>query len=104
MARAWARGEVPVGRAQKAAVAAHAAARETTGPAVAAARAAGHAVASAHMAEHALGAVIYGLKALPANAAMEEHTWQLSRLPPDLRELVATALERRLPMRFPLRH
>src|SRR6476619_6497188 len=59
-ARAWARGEVPVGAAQKAAVKAHAAARSVTNEAaVAAARAAGHAVATAHMAEHSLGPMIY---------------------------------------------
>src|SRR5439155_15594666 len=46
IARAWARGEVSVGDARKAAVAAHAAARAMTSkPAIAAARAAGHAVA-----------------------------------------------------------
>src|SRR5688500_4191886 len=51
--RAWSRGEVPVGAAQKAAVGAHAAARAVTDPAaVAAARAAGHAVATAHAADH----------------------------------------------------
>src|SRR3954469_12188461 len=45
-ARAWARGEVRVGAAQKAAVAAHAAAREATDKgAIAVARAAGHAAA-----------------------------------------------------------
>src|SRR5881394_2649753 len=64
-ARAWARGEVSGGTAQKAAVRAHAAAREMTSKsAIAAARAAGHAVATAHMADHSLGAVIYALKAL----------------------------------------
>lgn len=103
VARAWARGEVPVGQAQKAAVAAHAAAREAAGKAVAAARAAGHAVATAHMAEHSLGAVIYGLKAIEQSEVPAEHAWQLSLLPEDLRELVASALARRLPGRFPIR-
>src|SRR5258708_9916452 len=50
IARAWARGEVPVGAAQKAAVAAHAAARAAKSrSATAAARAAGHAAATAHV-------------------------------------------------------
>lgn len=103
VARAWARDEVPVGEAQKASVAAHAAAREATGNAVAAARAAGHAVATAHMAEHSLGAVIYGLKALEPHEVKSEHAWQLSRLPEELRELLVSALARRLPGRFPIR-
>jgi hypothetical protein len=102
VARAWARGEVPVGQAQKAAVAAHAAAREATGKSVAAARAAGHAVATAHMAEHSLGAVIYGLQALDPHEVAADHAWQLSRVPPDLLELVVSALARRLPSRFPI--
>ena len=101
-ARAWARGEIPVGHAQKAAVAAHAAARAVSGEAVAVARAAGHAAATAHMADHSLGAVIYGLKALEQGEVAEEHAWQLSSLPADLRELVTTALARRLPGRFPV--
>lgn len=102
VARAWARNEVPVGEAQKAAVAAHAAAREATGKSVAAARAAGHAVATAHMAEHSLGAVIYGLQVLESHEVAAEHAWQLSRVPPDLLELVVSALARRLPGRFPI--
>lgn len=53
-ARAWARGEIAVGEARAAAVAAHAAAREATDPpARAAARAAGHAAATAQVASHA---------------------------------------------------
>jgi hypothetical protein len=31
-----------------------------------------------------------------------EHAWQLSHLPADLRELVASALEQRMPGRFPI--
>lgn len=91
-----------MGPAQKAAVAAHAAAREATDKSVAAARAAGHAVATAHMAEHSLGAVIYGLQALEPHEVAAEHVWQLSRVPPDLLELVVSALARRLPGRFPI--
>src|SRR5262245_42010978 len=67
IAREWARGEVSVGDTMKAAVGAHAAAREATSQsATAAARAAGHAVATAHMADHCLGVVLYGLKAVEA--------------------------------------
>lgn len=98
VARAWARGEVPVGAAQKAAVRAHAAARAVKSEtATAAARAAGHAVATAHMADHSLGAAHYALKALAAAAAPVEgeRSWQMEQLPESVRELVASALDRR---------
>jgi hypothetical protein len=98
IARAWARGEASVGDAQKAAVAAHAAAREATSEsATAAARAAGHAVATAHMADHCLGPVIYGLKAIKAagGSADDELAWQLKQLPHEVRELVVSALANR---------
>jgi Imm-5 like putative immunity protein len=94
-ARAWARGEVRVGVAQKAAVAAHAAARAVTNrSAVAAARSAGHAVATAHMADHSLGPVIYALKALEGKGVSTdaERKWQLEQLPAELREFVVSAL------------
>jgi hypothetical protein len=69
-ARAWARGEIRVGEARTAALAAHAAARDAiAGPAAgctaarraasAAARAAGHAAATAHVASHARGVTFY---------------------------------------------
>jgi hypothetical protein len=102
IARAWARGEVPVGDAQKAAVAAHAAAREATNPAAtAAARAAGHAVATAHMADHCLGGASYAVKALEAAGAPTagERAWQLRRLPEGVRELVGSALATRFTRR-----
>jgi hypothetical protein len=95
VARAWARGEVRVGAAQKASVAAHAAAREVTDKAaIAAARAAGHAVATAHMADHCLGPVIYGLKSIEATGrdACTERAWQMKQLPPHLRRLVELRL------------
>ena len=94
--RAWVRGEVKTGVAQRAAVAAHAAAREATDKAaVAVARAAGHAVATAHFADHSLGPMIYGAKAMEAagGSAGDERAWQLARLPDEVRELVITALE-----------
>ena len=96
--RAWVRGEVKTGVAQRAAVAAHAAARETTDKAaVAVARAAGHAVATAHFADHCLGPVIYGAKAVEAagGSADDERAWQLARLPDEVRALVISALEQR---------
>jgi hypothetical protein len=98
IARAWARGEVSVGEAQKAAVGAHAAAREVAGTsATAAARAAGHAVATAHMADHCLGASSYALKAVNAAGAStgEERAWQLAQLPADVQGLIASALNSR---------
>jgi hypothetical protein len=96
--RAWVRGDVKTGVAQRAAVAAHAAAREATDTAaVAVARAAGHAVATAHFADHSLGPVIYGAKAVEAagGSANDEYAWQLTRLPDEVRALVISALERR---------
>lgn len=92
--RAWVRGEVKTGVAQRAAVAAHAAhaaARQATDKAaVAVARAAGHAVATAHFADHSLGPVIYGAKAVEAagGSADDERDWQLSQLPEQVRALV----------------
>jgi len=96
--RAWVRGELKTGVAQRAAVAAHAAAREATDTAaVAVARTAGHAVATAHCADHCLGPVIYGARAVEAagGSANDEHAWQLARLPYEVRALVISALERR---------
>ncbi len=65
MGRAWARGEVSVGQARAASVAAHTVARAALHEAaIAAARSAGQAVATAHMADHSLGAAIYAVKAV----------------------------------------
>jgi len=94
IARAWARGEVPVGAAQKASLGAHAAAREALTPtATAVARAVGQAVATAHMADHSLGGALYALKAVEADGKSTdvEGLWQLERLPLELRELVLSA-------------
>jgi len=98
-ARAWAAGGIPVGTAQKAAVAAHAAARTATDrAAVAAARAAGHAVATAHMADHSLGGTLYAMKAVEAAGgdADAERAWAVAQLPDAVRALVVSALEARL--------
>ncbi len=84
-ARAWARGEIRCGAARKAALAAHAAAREAgDGAAVAAARAAGHAAATTHVARHSAGAGLYAAKAAFISGGHEgldrERKWQLERL------------------------
>jgi hypothetical protein len=80
-ARAYARGEIRVGVARQAALAAHAAAGMATDPAaIAAARAAGHAAATAHVARHALGPVMYATKAAGFAANAQEHDWQLQHL------------------------
>jgi hypothetical protein len=85
-ARAWTRGEIRVGEARAAAVAAHAAARAAEeGAARAAARAAGHAAATAHMAGHARHAAAYAVKAAAAVGVASEFDWQYRRLPEHLR-------------------
>lgn len=95
-ARSWSRAEVPAGTCMKAAVAAHAAARETQHPAaVAVARAAGHAAATAHAADHCLGVVFYGLKAVDPTDVENEREWQLEKIPAQLRGLIVSALETR---------
>ncbi|QDT14330.1 putative immunity protein [Alienimonas californiensis] len=104
-ARLWAGGGVRVGVGQRAAWAAHAAAREAVGDpaAVAAARAAGHAAATAHMADHSLGPVLYGLRAIAAAGGDvdAEQRRQLERLPEDLRELATSAIAARPGWRAP---
>ena len=87
-ARAWTRGEIRVGQARTAALAAHAAARDTDDAAArAAARAAGHAAATAHVAGHARGAASYAVKASAASGATREAGWQHRHLPQHLRPL-----------------
>lgn len=70
-ARAWARGEIRVGEARTAALAAHAAARAAVDhpAACAGARAAAHAAATAHVARHAGHAAAYTARA----AALAAH-------------------------------
>jgi len=93
-ARAWTHGEIRVGPARAAGVAAHAAARDADEDAArAAARAAGQAVGTAHMAGHARHAAAYAVKAVTyaahptdaAAAAAMEGDWQYRRLPEHLR-------------------
>jgi hypothetical protein len=93
-AKGWRRGKATVGEARKAAVSAHALARESSDPvAIAVARSVGHAVAAAHMADHSLGAAWYALKAVKnaGKSADEERKWQDGQLPPEIRELVLSA-------------
>jgi len=88
---AWARGEIEVGEARAAAIAAHTAAREADRDAArAAARAAGHAAATAHMAAHARHAAGYAARAVayaaaPAAALAGERDLQYRCLPEHLR-------------------
>ena len=103
-ARAWARGEGSTGAAQKAACAAHAAAREARTPeAIAAARTAGHAAATAHFADHSLVAANYALQAIEAagGSSRDEYAWQISCLPELIRDLVLSGLARRFPKSIP---
>jgi hypothetical protein len=96
--RKWALGNASTGEAMKSSLSAHAVARESSDPTViAVARSAGQAVATAHMADHALGAVWYALKAVNhASMSVEaERRWQDEHLPPEIKDLVLTARNRR---------
>jgi len=96
-ARAWARGEIKVGPARSASVAAHAAAREAKEESArAAARSAGHAVATAHMFQHARHAADYATQAISksgenaknAKNTDSEREWQVQHLSQHLRSIV----------------
>ena len=94
IAKEWAKGKTTVGEARKAAIASHAAARESSNPiAIAVARAVGHAVATAHMADHSLGAALYALKAVKnsGKSINAERKWQNEQLPSEIKKLVLTA-------------
>jgi hypothetical protein len=103
VAEAWETGEIRVGEAQKAAVSAHAAARESTNSVfTAVARAIGHAVATAHMADHSLGGALYVLKAikLAGGTVENEKEWQINQLqslglPPGLVDLILETLAKK---------
>jgi hypothetical protein len=63
-AQAWARGDIKMTIAKKAAIATHNAAAEASDPAaIASARAMGHVVGTVHVETHAMGVVMYGLTA-----------------------------------------
>ena len=96
LARAWARGEIPMSESRTAAGHAMGAARDLTGAARHAAYAAGQAAAVAHVAAHELGAAAYAIKAVRAaapagegeSAGRRECRWQRDQLPAAIRELV----------------
>ena len=96
LARAWARGEIPMSQARAAAGHANAAARDLRGAGRHAAYAAGQAAAVAHVAAHELGAAAYAIKAARAAvpdsqseaAGRLECRWQRDQLPAAVRELV----------------
>jgi hypothetical protein len=98
VAQEWKQGNASVGDARKAAVGAHAVARESSNPiAIAVARSVGHAVATTHMADHSLGAVWYALKAVKnAGKSIDvERKWQDEQLPSEIKDLVLTARKSR---------
>jgi hypothetical protein len=98
VAKEWKSGNASVGDARKAAVGAHAVARESSNPtAIAVARSVGHAVATAHMADHSLGAAWYALKAVKnAGKSIDaERKWQDEQLPSEIKDLVLTARKSR---------
>ena len=105
--RTWVRtGVFKMADIRKAALAAHAAAREAkeNNAACFAARAAGQAVATAHVPQHAFGAAYYALKVVAAansaNAEVKiakELNWQSRRLPKNLRQGWQDWRLRRLP-------
>jgi len=98
VAKAWIQGKASVGDARKSAVNAHAVARESSNPTkISVARSVGHAVATAHMADHSLGAAYYALKAVKnaGKSVDTERKWQDEQLPPEIKELVLTAREKR---------
>jgi hypothetical protein len=103
LARAWARGAVPMTVSRTAAGHANGAARDLRGAPRFAAYAAAQAAAVAHVAEHELGAAAYAIKAVraaaPADQAVEagrrERDRQRDRLPPEVRDLILDDQHRR---------
>lgn len=95
LARAWARAEITMTQARRAAFAAKAA-REVSGAARLAALSASQAVVVAHVAAHELGAAAYAIRAARTAATEGEREeagrlecqWQRAQLPGELRELV----------------
>ncbi len=94
VAKEWKQGNASVSNARKAAVDAHAVARNAPNPmAIAVARSVGHAVSTAHMADHSLGAAWYALKAVKnTDKSIDgERKWQDEDLPSKIKEIVLTA-------------
>lgn len=96
IAKEWIKGNTSVGDARKAAVQAHAIARDLSDPiSIAVARSVGHAVATAHMADHSLGAAWYALKAVKnaGKSIDQERQWQNEQLGLQIKCLVLSARE-----------
>ena len=104
--REWVKtGKFSMTAIRRAALAAHAAAREVEEEQAAArnaARAAGQAVATAHVPTHALGSALYAYKVVAsANppdikaAIVQEQDWQFKRLPDNLRDWVVTGIKQK---------
>lgn len=101
--RAWARGELTVTEAKRAAYYANAAARGVAGAARLAALAAGQAAAVAHVAAHELGAAAYAIRAVReasedperSESGFRECLWQQDQLPEAIKELVMDDQEKR---------
>lgn len=96
VAKEWIKANASVGDARKAAIQAHAVARDSSDPvSIAVARCVGHAVATAHMADHSLGAAWYALKAVKnAGKSLDaERDWQNDQLPLEIKHLVRSARE-----------
>ena len=95
LARGWARGELTMTQARKAAFAS-AAAREVSGAAKLVARSAAQAVVVSHVPAHELGAAAYAIRAAreaapegeQEQAGRLERQWQRAQLPGEIRELV----------------
>ena len=95
LARAWARGELTMTQARRAAFA-NAAARNVLGAAKLVARSAAQAVVVSHVPAHQLGAAAYAIRAARAAAPEGEQEkadrleceWQRTQLPSEIRELV----------------
>ena len=95
LTRAWARGELTMTQARKAAFAS-AAAREVSGVAKLVARSAAQAVVVSHVPAHELGAAAYAIRtareAAPEGEQQQagrlECRWQRAQLPGEIRELV----------------
>ena len=98
----WENENAKTGEAMKASSGAHAVARESSNLVTkAVARSVGHTVATAHMADHSPGGALYALKAvkLSGKSINEELQWQtsqLEQLPPEIMELVFSALRTKM--------
>ncbi len=96
VAEEWRQGKSSVGDARKAAYDMIALANELSNQtAIAIARSVGQAVATAHIADHAMGAAWYALKAVKSigKSVDEERQWQEEQLPPEIKDLVRSAME-----------